>query len=58
MIDSVEEKFNLQSEFARDIIVFEQNNELFAAALETDEISFYANKLRIYQNIVSAKIVC
>lgn len=53
ILDSIEEKFALESEFPTDIVVFLQNDEWFVATLESDEDDDYANKLRLYQKIVS-----
>lgn len=54
----MEEKFFLGTEFAKDIVVFEQDNEWYAAALESDEGSACANKLRLYQKFVSTEKFC
>lgn len=46
--------YHLNTEFAKDIVLFEQNGKWFAAALESDEISSYTT-LRIYQQFVSQR---
>lgn len=52
-LDSVQEKYRLGTEFAMDIVLFEQSSVVYAAALESDEDEVYASKLRLYRKFVS-----